>query len=89
MKICEYMKLYISQIPKEIIDQYNLNDIVSPDRWVYIDIRKGIPGFLKAGRIANARFTSHLDNFGYSPTRLTPGLWKHKYLPITVSLVVE
>ena len=45
MKICEYMKLYISQIPKEIIDQYNLNDIVSPDRWVYIDIRKGIPDF--------------------------------------------
>ena len=33
----EWMKLPISIIPNEIIQQYNLHDIVS-DRWVYLEI---------------------------------------------------
>ena len=74
MNICEYMKLHISQIPKEIINQYNLNDIVSPNGWVYIDIRKLIPGLQEVGRISNERLTSHLAYFGYPPTQLIPGL---------------
>ena len=44
MKILEYMKLQISQITKEIIAQHNLNYIVSPDGWVYIEIQRLIPG---------------------------------------------
>ena len=46
-------------------------------------------GFKQAGRIENDRLTAHLDNFGYSTTRLTPGLWRHKSQPITFSLVVD
>ena len=77
------------QIPKEIINQYNLNNMVSPNGWVYIDIRKVIPGLQQVCRISNDILTSHLANFGYSPTRLTPGLWKHESRLITFSLVVD
>jgi hypothetical protein len=31
-------------IPEEIIIAYNMHDIVEPDRWVYIEIRKGLYG---------------------------------------------
>ena len=89
MKIRKYTNLHISKIPKEIINKYNLNNIVSPNRWVYIDIRKLIPVLKQAGRIENNRLTSYLANFGYSPTRLIPGLCKHESRPITFSLVVD
>ena len=89
MKICEHMKLHISQITKEIIDQCNLNNIVFHYGWLYIDIWKGIPDLKQAGRIENDISKSHLSNFGYYSTRITPGLWKHKYQPIAFSLVVD
>ena len=38
------MKLHIYQIPKEIIDKFNLNDIVSPEILVYTKIQRGTPG---------------------------------------------
>jgi hypothetical protein len=40
----EYMKLHISKILDEIIYEYNLSDYTTPDGWVYIEIRKGMPG---------------------------------------------
>ena len=89
MKSREYMKLNISQIPEEIIDQYNINDIVYPEGYIYIEVWKVIPGLKQDGRIENYRLTSHLSNFGYLPTRLMPGLWKHKSLPITFYLVMD
>ena len=34
----EYMRIHIKKIPQEIIDEYNLMDLVSPDSYVYIEI---------------------------------------------------
>ena len=52
MKIRKYMKIHIFQTSEDIIAQSNLNCIVSPGGWVYIDILKGIPDLKQAGRIA-------------------------------------
>ena len=38
------MELPLSMSPKEIIDQYNLKYLVDADSYVYMDIRKGMPG---------------------------------------------
>ena len=40
----EYMKFHISKIPQEIIDEYNLLDIVDNHGFVYVKIVKGIYG---------------------------------------------
>ena len=40
----EYMKLPLSMLPQDIIYQYNLKDLVAADGYVYMDIRKGMPG---------------------------------------------
>jgi hypothetical protein len=84
----EYMKLPIALIPDEIIQQYTLLDIAH-DGYVYIKIRKGMPGLKQAGRIASDRLTAHLAKSGYAPVARTPSLWKHATLPIMFSLVVD
>jgi hypothetical protein len=43
----------------------------------------------QAGIITNQRLEKHLAKYGYKPTYLTPGLWRHESRPITFSLVVD
>ena len=58
------MKLALACIPDEIIEQYSLRTL-SFDGWVYLEIRKSIPGLKQASRIANDRLKAHLDKFGF------------------------
>ena len=48
----EHMKLSLACILDKLIDQYSLR-MLSSDGWVYLEIRKGMPGLKQAGRIAN------------------------------------
>ena len=59
----KYMKIYLDIIPEEIILKYNLRYLAS-NGWVYMEIRKGVPGLKQAGRIFKDRLQSHLANFG-------------------------
>ena len=40
----EYMCLKLSDIPEDIIEQYKLRDIVTPEGYVYLEIMKGVYG---------------------------------------------
>ena len=60
------MKLALVYIPDKIIDQYSLCTL-SSDGWVYLEIRKGMPGLKQSGRIANNRLKAHLAQFGFPP----------------------
>ena len=84
----EYMKLSLACILEEIINQYSLRTL-SSDGWVYLDIRKGMPGVKQASRITNVQLTAHLAHFGFAPVPRTPALWKHNTKPIIFSLVVD
>jgi hypothetical protein len=44
MERYKYMRLPLSIIPDEIVYQYSLKNLVTPDGWVYIEIRKGMYG---------------------------------------------
>jgi hypothetical protein len=85
----EYMKLHISKIPTEIINEYKLASLATDDGWIYMEIRKGMPGLKQAGRIANDRLTLHLAKYGYSRVPRTPSLWTHNTRPVAFSLVVD
>ena len=85
----EYMKLSLSMFPQDIIDQYNLKDLVSADGYAYMDIRKGIPGLKHAGRLASNRLTNNLARNEYSPVPHTPSLWRHHTSDLVFSLVVD
>ena len=56
----EYMKLPLRIFPQEIIYQYNLKDLVAADGYVYMEIRKGIPGINQAGRLSSDQLTKNL-----------------------------
>ena len=84
----EYMRIDINIIPKQIIQEYKLNNIVH-NGYVYIEINKGMYGLPQSGKIANDKLTIHLARFGYHPYKRTPGLWSHQTRPIQFSLVVD
>ncbi|KAL7476830.1 hypothetical protein ACHAW6_002665 [Cyclotella cf. meneghiniana] len=46
-------------------------------------------GLPQAGLLANKLLASRLDTHGYYQCQFTPGLWHHKWCPITFSLVVD
>ena len=46
-------------------------------------------GLKQAGKIANDDLTKHLDQYGYRPSRNTPGLWLHDRQKINFTLVVD
>ena len=71
------MKLHLHIIPQEIIDEYDLHNIVDEDGWFYLKIMKCKYGLKQAGIIANMELTKLLDKFVYHPIQHTPGLCKH------------
>ena len=85
----EYMKIKYDEIPQEVITEYNLDKIVGPDGYIYLEIRKGMPGLKQAGKIANDRLTTHLAKYGYHPCKHTPALWRHVTRKVTFALVVD
>ncbi len=48
MECYEYMRLQLDILPQEIIDKFNLNDIVNTEGWVYVKIWKGMYGLPQA-----------------------------------------
>ena len=89
MKEYEYMKVKLSEIPDDVIQHYKLNTLAHTDGYVYMEIRKGMPGLKQAGKIANDRLMKHLDKYGYRPCPITPALWKHETNGVTFALVVD
>ena len=85
----KYMKLVLDFFPEEIIEQYDLRSLVCPNDWIYMEIRKGMPGLKQAGRIANDQLKIHLAQFVYAPVPCTNALWKHAKHDITFSLAVN
>jgi hypothetical protein len=83
------MRFHISMIQQEIIDGYNLTDIMEPDGWCYVEIRKAMYGLKESGFIANQELKVVLAKQGYIPSEFTPGLFTHKTRSMAFSLVVD
>ena len=79
----------LSDIPQQIIDQYNLNDLVAADGYVYMEIRRAMYGLKQSGMLANKELKKVLAKAGYFPSAHTPGLFAHKTRPISFTLVVD
>ena len=79
----EYMKTHIKNIPQDIIDMYNLQNLVTSGGYVYIRIKKRMYGLKQAGVLAYNNLFNNLREHGYVTIPQTVGLWKHKTLPTT------
>ena len=85
----QYMRFHINMVPQEIINKYNLNKIVEPDRYCYTEIRKAMYGLKESAFFANKELKRILALEGYVPAKFTPGLFVHKTQDIAFSLVVD
>jgi hypothetical protein len=84
----EYMRIPISSIPRSIIHQYHLLDLIHNGS-VLVEISRGMYGLPQAGILAYNQLVSHLKTHGYAPCTHTPGLWTHTTRDITFCLVVD
>ena len=89
MKRPEYMQLKITDIPDEIIEQYNLMSVVTQDRYVYCEITRWMYGLPQAGIVAQELLKKQLAEYGYHRSKIINGFWKHKTRPICFCLVVD
>ena len=53
LKTPEYMKIHISLIPQEIIDEYDVKQYVNEDGYVYVEITGAMYRLSASGYIAN------------------------------------
>ena len=84
----EYVKIQLSKIPQEFTKEYNLNISVHKG-WVYFKIRRGCYGLPQSGILANKQLRLILEKEGYYEARTTPVLWRHKWRPIQLCLIVD
>jgi hypothetical protein len=76
----EYVRIKISDISTEFIEEYKL---AGTDRngWIYFEICQGCYGLPQAGILANDLLRSRLLAEGYYEAESTPGLWHHNGVP--------
>ena len=67
----------LSEIPQEVIDEYNLEAKVTPYGFVYIEIQCAMYGLKQSGKLANKELKTVLGKAGYHPSQFTPGLYTH------------
>jgi hypothetical protein len=84
----EYVRIKMTDIPNEFIEEYNL---IGRDRdgWVYFEICQGCYGLPQSGILANNLLRSRLVTEGFYESFSTPGLWRHKWRPLQFSLIVD
>ncbi len=75
----KYMRLKLADMPDDIIEQYKLHDVATPDGYVHCEIRKGMYRLPQAGIIALELLAKRLKEHGYLQSETTPGLWKHEW----------
>jgi hypothetical protein len=84
----EYVRIKITDIPAEFIEEYKLAG-TDRDGWIYFEIRRVCYGLPQAGILANDLLRSRLLAEGYYEVDSTPGLWRHKWRPIQFCLIVD
>jgi hypothetical protein len=60
----EYVRIKISDIPAEFIEEYNLAG-KDRDGWIYFEIRQGCYGLPQSGILANNLLRTRLEAEGY------------------------
>ena len=73
----EYMKVRYKYLPDDIKKMYNLQAKVTPNKYIYIRINKGMYGLKQAAILAYDNLKRCLKYFGYAPVTGTVGVWKH------------
>ena len=78
----------LTLFPKWIIEQYNLQ-MHALNGFVYLEMQWAVWGLPQAGILANKLLCRKLLPRGYYECTNTPSLWKHKWRPLSFTLVLD
>jgi hypothetical protein len=85
----EYIRIKLSDLPEEIIQQYNLRDKANKHGMIFVKVTKGMYGLPQSGLLANVLLEKRLNQHGYHQSKLVPGLLKHNSRPIQFVLTLD
>ncbi len=85
----EFIHVKLSNIPDEVIEEYNFREKATKNGSVYIKAKRGVYGPPQSRLLANKLLEKQLNKHGYQQSKLVPGLWKHDTRPIQFTLVVD
>ena len=83
----EYMRIKLSDIIQEFIEEYNITLLVQ-NWWIYLEILCEWYGLPQSGKLTNDFLCTRLEKAGYYKAATTPGLRLHKWRPIRFFLIV-
>jgi hypothetical protein len=89
LKRPQYTKIKLSDVPEEVIKEYNLHQYATPDGWVYIKVSRGMYGLPQARSLGHDLLEQRLNKEEYFQSQIVPALWKHESKPIQFVLVVD
>ncbi len=89
MKSYKYFHMKLELFSQDIIDEYNLVNKVNHNGNVHCQVRHGMYGLPQAGIISQELLEGRLKAAGYTQSKCTLGFWKHKWHPISFTLVVD
>jgi hypothetical protein len=89
LKRPEYAKIKLTDIPEEVINEYKLRQLATPDGWVYVKVTRAMYGLPQAGSLGQDQLENRLNQEGYYQSQTVSGLWKHKTKTIQFVLVVN
>jgi len=82
------MRMPLSVFPEWIKKQYKLDEHAQSD-FVYLRMERAVWVLPQAGILANKLLRKRLAPHGYYKCINSPGLWRHKWRPITFTLAVD
>ena len=89
MKDPEYMRIHYKYFPADVRAQYDLENKVAADGYIYVRIKKGMYGLKQAAVLAYDQLVEHLAPHGYYPCPQTTGIWRHATRPTRFCLCVD
>ena len=88
MEQSEYMPIKLSNIPQELIEEYDLSKAYQ-NGWICFEFLHGCYGLPQSVRLSNNLLRTLLEKAGCYEATTTPGLWSHKWRPVQLVLLVD
>ena len=70
-------------------NNYNINELVTEDGFIYCKIKLGVYGFKKSARLAYDNLIRNLKQEGYYPDNHCPNIWSHESRDTKFCLCVD
>ncbi|KAL7475793.1 hypothetical protein ACHAW6_001695 [Cyclotella cf. meneghiniana] len=87
LKQHEFANIKLSNIPEQIIQEYQLDAKSTPNGWAYIQCTHGMYSPPQTGSLGHDLLEKCLHIAGYHQSAIVLGLWKHTTRPIQSPLL--